>query len=930
MITMRTGWTSGCTLAAFAGLFWASSLPVYAQTWTGAASDSWSNPLNWSTGTVPTTGTVNINTITANPAVADGVVYPSATIFAVNIGSTVGSQGSLTLKNGSVFQISTLGVGNSGTGFLNIYDSQVSVTNTIQVGNFGRGSLTVSGNSTELVLTSSVPNSGYIQIGGFAGGYGTFLVSDGATVTAQHVIIGNGRGSGDFVVDGGHVTLAQDLTVVGQTGDTSVVVRNGGTISLGRDFDLGSFSATTTAFLTLTGTNSKISNTQTSTIGWDGKGIALISDKGAYEANDIAIGYFSTGNGLATVTGGASIKATDILAIGYFGTGTLTLQEGGKASAATLAIAAMTAGNGVQSQGVLNIGGVVGGAATAPGTVSAGRVEFGSGQGAINFNHTATDYVFDAAISDGIYGNGIVNAIAGRTILENNHTGFTGVLQSSSGILQVNGNISNGTVSILSEGKLEGIGRVGNTVNAGIIAPGNSIGTLTIAGNYTGTAGSSVWIEAVLGGDTSPTDRLVITGNTSGTSSVVVTNVGGIGAPTAEGIKIIEVGGASNGHFSLMGDYVTSDGQQAVIGGAYAYTLHQNGVSNPTDGNWYLRSQMIAVPERLNPAVPLYESYPQVLLLLNNVSTLQERVGNRYWSGAGNQFGVPGIAETDASYTDGTGMWGRIEGGRASFDAVHSTSGASRDIDFWKTQAGLDLVLRENPDGSLLVGSVILHYGQSSADVKSVFGRGSIDTTGYGIGTALTWYEANGFYVDGQAHYSWYESDLKSRSTGRTENNDGIGYALSIETGRRIILGNGFSVTPQAQLVYSNVDLDSFTDSFGAKIELNRADSLKARLGVSLDKETAWIAADGTKSRSHIYGIANLYNEFLDGSQVDVSGVKFTNRDERLWGGIGAGASYNWSNDKYSLYGKVNVSTGLEEFADSNVVSGSIGFRARW
>jgi len=861
---------------------------------------------------------------------ADGVVYPPATIFAVNIGSTAGSQGSLTLQNGSVFQVSTLTVGNTGTGSLNIYNSQVSASSSVQVGNYGQGSLVVSGSSAELALTS-LSNAGYIQVGGFAGGYGTFVVSDGATVTAQHVIIGNGRGSEEFIVDGGHVNLRQDLTVVGQTGDTSVVVRNGGTISLGRDFDLGGFGGTSTAFLTLTGAGSKITNTQTSTIGWDGKGIALISDNGAYEANDIAIGYFTTGNGLATVTGGASIKATDILAIGYFGTGTLTLHDGGKASAATLAIAAMTAGNGVQSRGVLNIGGAVGSTATAPGTITADRVEFGSGQGIINFNHTSTDYVFDAAISDGIYGNGIINAIAGRTILENSHTGFTGELQSSSGILQVNGDISNSTVSILSGGRLEGSGRVGNTVNAGVIAPGRSIGTLTIAGNYTGIAGSSVWIQAALGTDASPTDKLIITGNTSGTSAVVVTNIGGIGAQTVEGIRIIEVGGASNGQFSLVGDYVTPDGQQAVIGGAYAYTLHQNGVSSPADGNWYLRSQMTATePERFNPSVPLYESYPQVLLALNNVSTLQERVGNRYWSGFGNQFNTPGTSGADAAYTDGTGMWGRIEGAHALFDPAHSTSRASRDVDLWKAQAGLDLVLRQSPDGSLLVGSMILHYGQASADITSVYGRGSIDTTGYGIGAALTWYGANGFYVDGQAHHNWYESDLKSRSTGRTENNDGSGYAFSIETGKRIMLGNGLSLTPQAQLIYSNVDFDSFTDSFGAKVGLDRGESLKARLGVSLDKETAWIATDDTKSRTHVYGVANLYNEFLNGSRIDVSDVRFTNRDERLWGGIGAGASYNWNDDKYSLYGKVNVSTSLQKFADSNVVSGGIGFRARW
>ena len=52
-------------------------------------------------------------------------------------------------------------------------------------------------------------------------------------------------------------------------------------------------------------------------------------------------------------------------------------------------------------------------------------------------------------------------------------------------------------------------------VNAGTVAPGNSIGTLTVAGDYTGNGGT-LEIEAELGGDASPTDRLVVTGDTVG------------------------------------------------------------------------------------------------------------------------------------------------------------------------------------------------------------------------------------------------------------------------------------------------------------------------------------------------------------------------------------------------------------------------------
>ncbi|MGO8484931.1 autotransporter outer membrane beta-barrel domain-containing protein, partial [Rhizobium leguminosarum] len=66
-------------------------------------------------------------------------------------------------------------------------------------------------------------------------------------------------------------------------------------------------------------------------------------------------------------------------------------------------------------------------------------------------------------------------------------------------------------------GTLMGNGTVGTTTNeaGGLIAQGNSIGTLTINGNYIGTGGN-LEIEAVLGGDSSPADRLIVTGDTAG------------------------------------------------------------------------------------------------------------------------------------------------------------------------------------------------------------------------------------------------------------------------------------------------------------------------------------------------------------------------------------------------------------------------------
>ena len=90
----------------------------------------------------------------------------------------------------------------------------------------------------------------------------------------------------------------------------------------------------------------------------------------------------------------------------------------------------------------------------------------------------------------------------------------------------------------------------------------------------------------------------------------------------------------------------------------------------------------------------------------------------------------------------------------------------------------------------------------------------------------------------------------------------------------------------------------------------------------------AWGSAGPT--RSNVYGIANLYYEFLDGTSVDVAGVRFRSEKDELWGGLGLGGTYSWGADRYALFGEVSVNTGLDNFGDSYSVNGTAGFRVRW
>ena len=134
---------------------------------------------------------------------------------------------------------------------------------------------------------------------------------------------------------------------------------------------------------------------------------------------------------------------------------------------------------------------------------------------------------------------------------------------------------------------------------------------------------------------------------------------------------------------------------------------------------------------------------------------------------------------------------------------------------------------------------------------------------------------------------------------------DGDGYAVSLEAGREIMLSGGWSLTPQAQLAWSSVSFDDFTDRFGADVSLKDGDSLKGRIGVSANYEAG---PAGTK----VYGVANLTYEFLDGTGVSVSGVDLDFEPQRFGGELGVGGTYRWAGGKYALHGEALASSSFD------------------
>src|SRR5690606_14931384 len=107
-------------------------------------------------------------------------------------------------------------------------------------------------------------------------------------------------------------------------------------------------------------------------------------------------------------------------------------------------------------------------------------------------------------------GNGVLTKRgAGTLILTGDDSAYVADTHVTLGTLTVDGTLG-GRVDVAAGARLAGIGRVGGIINAGTVAPGSSgFGAMTVAGDYVGQGGT-LEIEAALGNDASPTDRLVI------------------------------------------------------------------------------------------------------------------------------------------------------------------------------------------------------------------------------------------------------------------------------------------------------------------------------------------------------------------------------------------------------------------------------------
>jgi outer membrane autotransporter protein len=262
----------------------------------------------------------------------------------------------------------------------------------------------------------------------------------------------------------------------------------------------------------------------------------------------------SAGNAIINMDGAAltftgTTTAANATITNASGGGTLSFTDNSTAGSATIVTnsgltqftSSASGGNArfiTNAGGTLDFSGLVTGGTTAGSIEGAGSINLGANLLTVGSNNLSTE------VSGVISGTGgsLTKIGAGTLTLSgvNTYDGPTNVL---GGRLAVNGSITS-NVTVGSAGNLGGSGTIfGNVLNGGTISPGNSIGTLTIAGNYTQSAGSFYQAEVNNAGQS---DRINVTGtSTLNGGTVVVTPTPGIYARSTTYTLLSAAGGLS-------------------------------------------------------------------------------------------------------------------------------------------------------------------------------------------------------------------------------------------------------------------------------------------------------------------------------------------------------------------------------------------------
>ncbi|VVP62013.1 Outer membrane protein IcsA autotransporter [Pseudomonas fluorescens] len=695
-------------------------------------------------------------------------------------------------------------------------------------------------------------------------------------------------------------------TLSGTTGDVTAWTLSRGTLSVSDDANLGAVAGG----LTLDGGTLQVTGTQYTssarpiTLGEHGGGFDIVDVNNAFTVAQTLSGQgalWKRGDGTLILSGDnrfsggltvekGVVKATTATA---FGSGVVNIASGAKADMSDLD---MTIG-GLEGAGVITMGQ---GDLTLDGGFDSTFAGVIDGTGGLTKTGTGTQtlsgintYTGLTTVTGGTLSQGAAGAF---------NTTSSGYTVGTDGTLALGGFST--TVAALSNGGSVTFGGTGGTV-------------LNVTGNYSGSGGLLVF-NSVLGDDASNTDKLVVNGNTSGTTRVSVNNLGGSGASTLSGMELISVGGNSAGEFTQQG---------RIAAGAYDYSLMRG--TGADANNWYLSSSLTppAIPPVDPPVTPPVDPAPGVQVLRPEAGAY---IGNL--AGANSMFTEnldDRLGETE--YTDEvtgehkvTSLWMRTGGGRNRSE--DSSGQLKMKANRYSVLLGGDLAGGSSRNGSTWRLGGLAGYGNdrntTTSDITGYRAKGEVD--GYTAGLYGTWYangsDEAGLYVDNLLQYSWFNNTVIGDELAN-ESYKSKGLSTSLESGYVFDLGsragNSYFLQPKAQLAWSGIHADDYTEQNGTRVSATGGNNVRSSLGVKAFMKGYTAQGEGKQQSFKPYAEVNWINNSEDYG-VRMDGINVSQEGSRNIAEFRVGV-------EGPVMPQLNVTTSLAHQAGSNGWSDTAG-----
>jgi len=959
----------------------------------------------------------------------------TATVSSIEVnGSTITSGGSLSLGCAAVFSgaLTISGATLNGAGSLAKTDSGTltwSANNAYNIVSVSNGTLALSGNQTtaagsiDVVGTIGV-TSGIIGSGIFTqSGSGTVFLTGtnsytGATTLSGGVLSLNNASNSTY---GGALTIisggSTGTTLINPT-NTALTLASTGLLVAGTNtiYPLTVAGVGTTAFSGTLGIIGGNNVTLSNNIGGTGS-LVLGAPSGT-----VTLGMLTL-NGINTYTGATILNAGMLnLAGGSLANNTLTVNGGGLVlsgtnfsgntynlsgsggaltnltgspitiSSGSLVLASGQTASWINNAGVVTFTGssgvigtttlsgstfalTVGTASTPPGGETASPILSREGNplppvsssnailitGNDNANRT---------FAGNISGNGsIIKTGTGYWNLTGNNT-YTGLTTVADGLLSVNGSVA-GDVYVWG-GILGGSGVIGGSVlNQSVVSPGNSPGTLTVAGDYAQSSAGYLLIQLA-----SPTvfDRLIVGGQASLDGGVAVQFYHGFLPKKGESFVFLTAAGGIDGKFSqlvfpsgtllyfgleyqpnsvildvLQGSFAKDvpnlTPNERAVGAALDKVVNSKQVSGLVDKLDSL--SLASVPGALDQIAPtelltMFDaSIASASVQADNLERRMEEIrdGSTGFSGDGlhltNSHGEQsaGGSAKQAIGKDGKELapaplsdrWGFFINGSGEFVDVESNDIAhGTDFTTGGISTGADYRL-----GNHAAAGVTAGYSNTSASGR---GNGPVQTNSGKLGLYGTVFDRGcGFFLNGALggglnNYDTQRETLGGTARGETEGTD---FNTMLGTGYTYHHG-GWSAGPVTSLRYSWVGIDGFTERgsltplrFGDQSEssLKSTAGLQASYVIPVGKMTFTPQVRAQWQHEYLDDARSIGASFLPGGAFSVQGPE-VGRDGVL---IDAGLTVQL-NARIAVYGFYTGDLWRKNYS-ANSVNGGVQIR---